>query len=582
MRLLNVLFILAFSGCNWVSYIHSRNVASLVESTPISAITQNKLNEPVPISISGGIPPYTLELLSGTATIDSVAKTITSVLAGVVSVKITDSAGQIKIVDFTFDGNQSIASGGSAIFKVTADFSKVFFVKADGSGNNELFKSNADGTGVVKLVGTGTPVGTYTFKSVATAGTTIELTPNEQYVVFRGSDTINVTRLYVINVDGTGLTQLSADYTTTLMYVRSFKVLSNTKISYTDAEQEDSPDPEPWMRVVNIDGTGRQLIHPNLGSNNDANQVLSFKYSSDLTKVFYFSELGGNIWTGLYVSNTDGSSNGSFVRVSPNAVDFWSGQTSSIPISPDGNKVMITNNVNLYFCNTDGSGCPISYVGFFFGGQFSYDNDYFISTDLGSQYLLKVSSSQSVNLGLANFTYRLVNGSNFVYRAATFASGGAISRTALSTAGAASWTQISPVFPGYSNVTSMTFSDDNLKVYFLVDDQSDYIYRLYRMNLDGTAVEVIANVSFDLTGSTGTIPSINKISANQERALIVVGNDLHMVNLTSGGSTKLTDRAQLTSTTSNITVFDDVKKIFYRSNQNNLSITELFRIISPF
>lgn len=570
------------SGCSWVSFIDSRGIASVVELTPISAVTQNKLNEPVPISISGGIPPYTLELISGSATIDSTAKTITSLIAGTVSVKITDSSGQSKTVNFDFNGNQTIVSALTTVYKVSSDFSKVFFLKADGSGNNELYKSNADATEVVKLVGTGTPVGSYTFKSVATTGTTIELTPNEQYIVFRGSDTINVTRLYVIKTDGTGLRQLSADYTTVLMYVRSFKVISNTKVSYTDAEQEDSGDPEPWMRVVNIDGTGRQLIHPDLGGNNDEKQVVNFKYSQDLSKVFYFTEFIGTIYTSLFVSNTDGSSNGSMTRISPVGIDFFSGQSSLTPISPDGNKLMVTNYVNLYLCNTDGSGCPVSYAGSFSVGQFSYDNAYFLASETSGQYLLKVSSSQSVNIGATNFSYRLINGSNFVYRASTFATGGTISRTALSTAGAASWTQLNPVFPGFSNVTSMTVSDDNLKIYFLVDDQSNYVYRLYRMNLDGSSPEVINNVSFDLTGATSTIPAINKISTNQERALIVVGNDLHMVNLVSGGSTKLTDRAQLTSTISNINVFDDVRKIFYRSNQNSLSITELFRILSPF
>jgi Tol biopolymer transport system component len=117
----------------------------------------------------------------------------------------------------------------------------------------------------------------------------------------------------------------------------------------------------------------------------------------------------------------------------------------------------------------------------------------------------------------------------------------------------------------------------------MVDDEYDKVYRLYKMNLDGSGVTVISNVAIDLNSAPAVLPVIRNISSDEKRILIQAGSyDLYMVDTENQRIAKLTDRLESTSTVLSPSVLDDVKKILYVSNQNVLGSWDYFKILSPF
>jgi hypothetical protein len=77
-------------------------------------------------------------------------------------------------------------------------------------------------------------------------------------------------------------------------------------------------------------------------------------------------------------------------------------------------------------------------------------------------------------------------------------------------------------------------------------------------------------------------PAIQNISSDQARMLVKAKDDLYMIDIANQAMVKLTDRAQATSTITVKAIVDDGRKVFYSSNQDNLSLQNLFQIISPF
>lgn len=536
----------------------------------------------VPLVIEGGSPPYTARIIEGAAEINPSDNSLIATIPGQVKVEVEDATGQVVTVDVTVSGNLSILQSAPTSFVASSDFTKLYFVKANSDGDYEIFRVNTDGTASTKMIASGTSVSGTTIKTVGS----FALSPNEQKIVFTGTDASFFRRLYSADIDGTNIVLLSGTYTVSAQGVQDFKIVSNTRVVYTDGEQEPvAGDVEQWMRTVNLDGTSRQLVHPSM-SNFDGAQVWMFKFTTDLSRVFYFSEPTFADITRLYVADTDGSDNGSFLPVSLPGVDHWVGQTSGITISSDNSRVAISRNGapnSAYVCAADGTGC-INHSDHYMPYAFSSDDDFLLSyqSSFTNIALISATTTDSMALGTtAAGQYYFVAGSNFVYRT-TAGVPNRIERTAqVIGADFPAWTQLTPVFGAHAGISSVTLSSDNQKVYFIADDQTDKVFRLHKMDIGGANYTAFPQASFDLTAGI-IVPTILKISADQKRAVIRVSQDLYVVNLDSGLMWKATDRTESTSTLSYISLLDDAKKIFYLSNQNQLTVTEIFKVLIPF
>jgi hypothetical protein len=580
-RTILILLSLAFfTGCGWASSFSAKTRLSASVPAPVEINVQSKLSEYVPLEVSGGTPPYVIRLVSGVALIDNVNSKILIPFAGTVEIEVQDSLGEKKALTLNLAGNNSVLTNAPTSFKVTNDFSKIYFIRQSVSLQNELYRVNSDGSGLINIFSAGTIVGGHTVNEVQS----FELSPENTKIAFVAMDSTNIKRLYVCDMDGTNIIQLSGDYTNILQGVLSFKFISDSKIVYRDGEQEDSGDVEPWMRVVNTDGTGKVLVHPDIGNNGDPNQVLSYKFSQDLSKVFYFTEVGGSGYTGLYVTNSDGSSNVSFSRLTPNAVDYWTSQSSSFAIASDNSFAVITRIfVDVEVCSADTSGC-LSYPGnYFASGDISPNNDFVIGYNFTGMVkdLMNTSINQKVTLGAGSNTYFYVNGTNFIYMSDGSADG-AIFRTPLTTAVAPTWVQISPVFPVFASINQVVVSPDHQVIIFSVDDQTDQIYRFYKMDPDGSNATAIPNVEFDVRANGDLTPNILNISSDHKRALIRSGDDLYLIDLENGEKLQVTDRPEQGSSLGFMEVLDDVRQIFYVADQNTLGLSEIFKIVYPF
>jgi hypothetical protein len=99
---------LSFTGCNWASWINGKSGQDLQVQVSNSKIT---VSNNLQLTVVGGKPPYSYELVSGTGQINSDTGIFVPQSKGTVVVRVTDSVSQSKLVEIEVeDGFQFISS----------------------------------------------------------------------------------------------------------------------------------------------------------------------------------------------------------------------------------------------------------------------------------------------------------------------------------------------------------------------------------------------------------------------------------------------------------------------------------------
>lgn len=199
-----------------------------------------------------------------------------------------------------------------------------------GSGEWAIYIMNADGTGRTLLVQRSTFDGTPAWS------------PDGSQIAFRSENETEfgpLGRIFVINVDGTGLRQVSPDTDPNLFF-------------FFDGNPTWSPDGSriafirnDLIYVINADGTGMTALPGNRAANPD--------WSPDGTRLVYSRANEDGSDANIYVINADGS-NPVSLTATPEYDDHprW---------SPDGRRIVFCRVINedhfeLFIVNEDGSG----------------------------------------------------------------------------------------------------------------------------------------------------------------------------------------------------------------------------------
>ncbi|WP_309722227.1 hypothetical protein [Armatimonas sp.] len=274
------------------------------------------------------------------------------------------SAGKICFQGFTqgaLDRIYMMNADGTGLTQVTPDapwFDQMPDLSPDGrritfssskSGGNDLYVMNTDGSGVVNLP----------LPFLGEPRNPI-WSPDGQKIAFHSSGGtydllyFNVSRLYVINADGTGLTRVTDPATVFAEYPTWSP--DGSKLAYLDSGDRQGQPARPEMagiNVINADGSGspQKLA---------ASQAYDYgpNWSPDGAKIAFTR--GGNI--GVYdtcVMNADGS--GTVTNLTKSTPESM--QLSFSPVwSPDGRQIAFGNysaGVDGYFIdifNADGTG----------------------------------------------------------------------------------------------------------------------------------------------------------------------------------------------------------------------------------
>jgi len=202
---------------------------------------------------------------------------------------------------------------------VSPDGSKVLFHRDDGSGLR-LFTMNADGTGVTQI-------------ATDSSGNAAGFSPDGTRIVYKST----ATSLTVINADGTGATPLG---------VLSFAYgpvwsPDGTKIAYNFFNN---------IYTINPDGTGATQITSTSGTSST-----DPSWSPDGTRITYrlldFASGAGQV----HVVNADGTGD---TNISNDATNV------SLPRwSPDGTRIAYDNDSDVWTMNPDGTGKALAFTG---------------------------------------------------------------------------------------------------------------------------------------------------------------------------------------------------------------------------
>jgi Tol biopolymer transport system component len=217
---------------------------------------------------------------------------------------------------------------------INADGSKIAFVMTatDNLGVNRLFSANSDGTGLLEI----SPPGL----SVSTNFGTNAIAIGSNKIAFVGCPSrcgVGFDNVYVINADGTGLTQLSFEG-----HIRSLPAISGdgSTVVFTSF-------PNYWLHgdqtfIVKSDGTGlRELTLPNY----NASLVPSLSYNGSIIAYLWYDRTTFKIAT-MNMDDTDWQI----------AHDVGSlGTNFDFRMSGDGNRIVFTRSYGVFAVNSDGS-----------------------------------------------------------------------------------------------------------------------------------------------------------------------------------------------------------------------------------
>jgi TolB protein len=231
----------------------------------------------------------------------------------------------------------------------------IYTVAADGSDLRNLTRSSEDDVSPawsrdsrrLAFVSARAPAGIYVVNAdggdrrlIYSGMTVVHLTwsPDGARLALQGTDVVGGWDIYLINVDGTGLSRLTA--TNGAAWAPDWSPDGSRIAFHTGTSASD-------IITVNVDGTGRQNLTPNT-----ATVELDPVWSPDGSRIAFVSTLGGSV--SLYTMKADGT-DWRRVTVPP------SGSADRVPDwSPDGAELAFQRETfptaRVYGIRADGSG----------------------------------------------------------------------------------------------------------------------------------------------------------------------------------------------------------------------------------
>ena len=271
-----------------------------------------------------------------------------------------DPTGIIQLTTEPDNSNGSI----SDISRISGDGSKVIFTSSvDYTGQNsdnssELFIIDADGTGLTQLTASTTGNVEVYGSDLSSDGSVIVFVSTADYL---GSNSDNSREVYIVNADGSGLAQLSDDPD------RNSREASITtdgqKIMFRSLADPLGTNPNHYTQFFTVNSDGSNLQQVTLF---DFETYASGMISGDGTKIV-FTSAGDVMGTGtntdnsneIFVINADGSGQ--------NQLTDSSGDSETPRISADGSKIAFTStgdlisgqntdlHIDVFMINSDGS-----------------------------------------------------------------------------------------------------------------------------------------------------------------------------------------------------------------------------------
>lgn len=221
-------------------------------------------------------------------------------------------------------------------FRISPTGDKILYtMEQDVNNINEIYSSNLDGTGNVKLNGP-LPLGGDVDYS------RFEILPNGQKALFLAEQDIdNVVELFSVNMDGTARVKLHPNLGVG-KYVNDFQFTKNNQKIIFIGKVSSSTEEEIFS--VNPDGTNFQKISGSMITNGQITysyyDKTRFKISSNSQKVVFLATKEDLAKSELYSVNIDGSN---LVKISP-ALTFPEASISGFEISEDSTKVIFKSN----------------------------------------------------------------------------------------------------------------------------------------------------------------------------------------------------------------------------------------------
>ncbi|HYH61181.1 MAG TPA: hypothetical protein VD766_04895 [Solirubrobacterales bacterium] len=245
--------------------------------------------------------------------------------AGTVNGVIAYTAGDIFTV--SFDGTNKTRITNTELIETEPEYSpdgtRIAFVGFPAMKPDELYVISADGQGQTKLTSAGGQISLPTWTS---DGSRI------LFVTDRDDDS-NGDEIYSIAPDGGGETLLASD--ARRQDVGTSLSTAANKIAYSNTDGE--------ITVMNLDGSGKQVLAPDPGFDTDP------QLSPDASTIIFTSERGAGDEIGLFKMNADGTD-----------VAELASPASSGSFSPDGSKILFQGAAGsssaAKVMNADGSG----------------------------------------------------------------------------------------------------------------------------------------------------------------------------------------------------------------------------------
>lgn len=335
---------------------------------PIS--TNLEILKPQSLAASGGTPPYNFSILSGVGAVDS-SGNVKSNVKGSLRVQVTDASGATATVDMLVNDNTILSGQNVKAVKFNASFSKAVITTQISTNpiKQRIFTANVD-------------LNNGTFSDITEVGiaanipnlryicnTFAQLNPAGTKIVFT-ADTSNVgafheCEVWSMDFNGQNAIQISAELTDTISSSqdRSADMVTITsdgmRVLYVDGEHANWVDNEKVLKIVDIAGTNRMLLHPLVNSDFG---VISYSEAIGQNRVLftYSNAVSWNDYL-TYTARMDGSDSGALVAIDSSS-GYLSNMNSISQYFSNYSKVMLTSHYNssgqptIEMANVDGTG----------------------------------------------------------------------------------------------------------------------------------------------------------------------------------------------------------------------------------
>ena len=222
------------------------------------------LSQDLKLSISGGTPPYQVEVLEGLGAFDSSSGVFVPKISGNIRLKIVDS--QNKTVEKSFTVTLGpVVSRSVKSYSFQLDSDRLFFISdLDIEGHPDLYSFDLNTQTKTKLNGppSGGKGDVYDFK----------LSPDLTQVVYRSDpETDSLRQLYAVSVNGGSVTKLNhtdQHVANSFLFGQSvqddYVITPNGRVIYRDGNHDRFVDNEMRVQVVNLDGSQWSYVNPAL------------------------------------------------------------------------------------------------------------------------------------------------------------------------------------------------------------------------------------------------------------------------------------------------------------------------------